>query len=64
MLDTIYALVRKHIVDEVPDAMSACLDCGTLDCRDNIYETCPNRLRAEAALRTARSIWAQPSGRD
>jgi len=56
MFGALWTFVRNHIVDEVPDEMSACLECRDLDCRDSRYETCPNRLQRAAALRTMRSF--------
>jgi hypothetical protein len=38
------ALVRKYIVYDVPDEMAACFDCNAVQCPNEKYETCPNRL--------------------
>jgi hypothetical protein len=46
----IHDFVVKHIVADVPEAMSACLDCGVVQCVDSKWETCPNRLAREAGL--------------
>jgi hypothetical protein len=44
----------RHLVDEVPDEMSACLDCGEVQCLNDKYQTCPNRLAQAAVLSAAR----------
>jgi hypothetical protein len=46
----IHDFVVKHIVADVPDALSACLDCGFVQCLNEKWETCPNRLAREAGL--------------
>jgi hypothetical protein len=50
MLGKLWARVKAHIVEDVPDDMSACLDCEALQCRDDQYETCPRRLIRAADL--------------
>jgi hypothetical protein len=52
----LWTFVRRHLVDDVPDEMSACLECGAVQCRQDKYETCPNRLAHAEALRAARSV--------
>jgi hypothetical protein len=49
----LWEFLRRHLVEEVPDEMSSCLDCGAVQCRDEQYATCANRLAREAALRAA-----------
>jgi hypothetical protein len=53
--------IREHLVDEVPDEMSACLDCGAIQCRDGRYEDCPNRLARAAALKALHPAAEQQS---
>ena len=48
--------VRKHIIAHVPDEISACLDCGAVQCLNSKYETCPGRSAEVAALRATRTI--------
>lgn len=48
-------LARKYIVGDVPDEMAACFDCNALQCNDDKYETCPNRLAQTGAPRIART---------
>jgi hypothetical protein len=55
MLAALRSFVKRHIVEEVPDEMSACLECGRLDCRDSTYVACPNRLRRKADLQALRA---------
>ena len=55
MFRELWTFLIGHLVEEVPDEMAACLDCGTVDCRASRYNTCPNRLSRAAALRAARS---------
>nr|WP_294544596.1 hypothetical protein [uncultured Rhodopila sp.] len=42
--------VVKYIAADVPDALSACLDCGFVQCLNEKWDSCPNRLAREAAL--------------
>ena len=49
------ALVRKYIVYDVPDEMAACFDCNAVQCPNEKYETCPNRLVHAAASKAARA---------
>jgi hypothetical protein len=46
--------VRNHIVARVPDEMSACLDCGAVQCINGQYATCPSRLAEVAVLKATR----------
>ena len=55
MLGKLWAFVRKHLVNEVPDEMSACLDCGAIQCKDHEFLSCPYRLDRAAALKAAQS---------
>ena len=47
----IHDFIVKHIVADVPDAVSACLDCGFVQCLNEKWDTCPNRLARVAGLR-------------
>lgn len=55
MFRELWTFLKGHLVEEVPDEMAACLDCGEIDCRAGCYDTCPSRLSRAAALRAARS---------
>jgi hypothetical protein len=58
----IHDFVVKYIVGDVPDALSACLDCGFVQCLNSKWETCPNRLAREAGLLAMRAAApAQPN---
>jgi hypothetical protein len=50
--------IKRHAVDEVPDEMSACQECRELQCLNDRYQTCPNRLAEAAALTAARTTEA------
>jgi hypothetical protein len=50
----LWEFLTTRLVEDVPDELSSCLDCGAFQCRDEQYETCPNRLAREAALRAER----------
>jgi hypothetical protein len=50
MAGKIHDFIVGHIVAEVPDALSACLDCGFVECPNEKWENCPNRLARAAAL--------------
>jgi hypothetical protein len=54
VLGKLWEFLKRHLVEEVPDEMSSCLDCGAVQCRDEQYETCPNRLAREATPRVVR----------
>lgn len=47
-------LIKRHIVDAVPDEMAACLDCGETVCPREKYQTCQYRLRFAESYRQAR----------
>jgi len=49
------ALVRKYLVYDVPDEMAACFDCNAVQCPNEKYETCPNRLAHATALKAVRA---------
>ena len=54
----IHDFVVKYIVGDVPDALSACLDCGFVECLNEKWESCPNRLAREASLLAMRAAAA------
>nr|WP_294514435.1 hypothetical protein [uncultured Rhodopila sp.] len=56
MTGKIHDFITKHFVADVPDALSACLDCGFVQCSNEKWESCPNRLAREAGLRAMRAI--------
>ena len=57
------ALVRKYMVYDIPDEMAACFDCDAVQCPNEKYETCPNRLAHAAALKAARAADGLASNR-
>jgi hypothetical protein len=44
MLDAIRTFIRKDIAAEVPDDLSACMDCDSVECPEEEFKNCPNRL--------------------
>ena len=40
----IWKFVRQQIVSDVPAEMGACLECNTVTCARDKYDTCPYRL--------------------
>ncbi len=48
--------IVNHLIAEVPDELSACLDCGFVECTNEKWETCANRLARLAAIRAMRAI--------
>jgi hypothetical protein len=54
MLGRIWSFLSKQVVTDVPDELSACMECGVTQCPDDRFRTCPRRLAQAAALRTAR----------
>ncbi len=57
-----WSFILRHISAEVPDEMSACLDCGATQCTNAKYQSCPNRLAHAAALTAWRKEAAEGSG--
>ena len=55
MFGRIYDFIRKHLIADVPDELAACLDCDAVQCLNEKWETCPNRLARLAALSAARA---------
>nr|WP_294529573.1 hypothetical protein [uncultured Rhodopila sp.] len=55
MTGKIHDFIVKHFVADVPDALSACLDCGFVQCSNEKWQSCPNRLAREAGLRAMRA---------
>ena len=54
MFARLWARVKAWIVEEVPDEMSACLDCGAMQCCDGRYRTCPDRLKMSEGSKALR----------
>ena len=46
--DVLSRFIRRYVVDEVPDEMSACLDCSATVCSRERYRTCQHRLEVAA----------------
>ncbi len=44
LTETWRALVRRYVVYDIPDEMTACFDCNAAICPDEKYRTCPRRL--------------------
>ena len=55
MLARIWSFLVRRFVADVPDELSACMECGNAKCPDNRFRSCPYRLAQAEALRTARS---------
>ena len=55
MLGKMWLFLKKQIVTDAPDELSACLDCGVSECREGRFQTCPNRLARAAALKALRT---------
>lgn len=56
MLRKLWIYVREQLVAEVPDEMSACLDCGAIQCLAGKFDNCPTRLARAAALQAMRPV--------
>jgi hypothetical protein len=52
---------RRHIVAEVPDELSACLECGAVQCVEGTFRNCRRRLERVAALKALREGIEQES---
>jgi hypothetical protein len=55
VFDWLRRFFDRHIVANVPDELSACLECGEIQCVDSKFRNCPNRLARVAALKASRS---------
>lgn len=55
MFSKVRSFVRTHVIDDVPDEIDACLDCGVVQCLDSRYDCCPHRLAQAAAACAART---------
>ena len=64
VLDWLRRFFGRYVVDDVPDELSACLDCGRVECAESKFQSCPNRLARAAALKTERALEAKqvPAG--
>jgi hypothetical protein len=51
VFDWLRRLFRRHIVADVPDELSACLECGAIECVEGTFRDCPRRLERVAALK-------------
>ncbi|HBK09460.1 MAG TPA: hypothetical protein DDZ81_26960 [Acetobacteraceae bacterium] len=65
MLRKLWAWASSQIVTDVPAEISACLDCGQVQCLDSQFRNCPNRLARSASLKamsnkTASATSARP----
>lgn len=66
MLKRLWAWASSQVVTDVPAEISACLDCGKVQCVESEFRYCPNRLARSAALKamagkTASATPARPS---
>jgi hypothetical protein len=54
VFDWLWRFFGRHIVANVPDELSACLECGEIQCVDSKFRNCPNRLARVAVLKASR----------
>ena len=54
VFDWLRRLFRRHIVADVPDELSACLECGAVQCVEGTFRNCRVRLERVAALKALR----------
>jgi hypothetical protein len=47
-LGTFWARVRNSVIDDVPPSLEQCESCRALDCSQERWETCAQRLATEA----------------
>jgi hypothetical protein len=59
MLARLWRVLSRNIVTDVRDEISACLDCGVVQCVEKEFRTCPNRLARAAALKALRERQTQ-----
>lgn len=55
MLTKLWAFLKKNVVGEVPDELSACIECRVAQCGGEKFLTCPNRLNRAEGLKAMRS---------
>lgn len=55
MISKLRALWSRHVVSEVPDEQSACLECGIVRCEADRYDACPFRLQRQSELTELRA---------
>jgi hypothetical protein len=60
--DWLRRLFRRYIVDDVPNELSACLECGAIHCSESEFRNCPHRLQRVAALEALRERTEQEFG--
>jgi hypothetical protein len=63
MLNWLRGLFSRHVIAEVPEELSACLNCGVLQCSQERWVTCPHRLAEAAALKALRQAQEKPVSR-
>jgi hypothetical protein len=51
MFKRFLAYLTRHIVTDVPDEISACIECSVTQCVEGKFRNCPNRLARFAALK-------------
>jgi hypothetical protein len=54
MLNWLRGFFSRHVVAEVPEEMSACLNCRVSQCTQERWAACPQRLAEAAALKALR----------
>jgi hypothetical protein len=54
MLEKLWAFFTRHIVEDVPDEIAACMECDVSQCVDDKFRNCPNRLATAARLKAMR----------
>jgi hypothetical protein len=61
MLRKLWAWASTQVVTDVPAEISACLDCGKVQCVEAEFRNCPNRLARAAALKAmAKNAASEP----
>jgi hypothetical protein len=61
MFETMRKFMRRDVAAEVPDELALCMECDSVDCLEEKFINCPNRLARAAELRRLRTTDADPT---
>ncbi len=62
MFDRLWRFLGGQVVENVPDELSACLECGAVQCVDSKWRNCPRRLERVSALKALHESEARDAG--
>ncbi len=62
MFGRLWRFLGRQVVENVPDELSACLECSAVQCVDSQWRNCPRRLARVADLKALRESEAKGAG--